>query len=645
VTCGPESSRFRILGPDMHWSFDLVATGEVEIGEVIRLRPTTSELDEIIDRHFFPPGVARGCGPCDWYLVVADPACPRRGLLHLVDDRWCEVRPAGCRLALEEAVAVATAGERIAVLDAGRAEIVVVSRGARRIIRTIPFTGRGPIALGGTGVVYAAAASELVAFDRSGDELHRIDVGVPITRLTVGDCGDLWIVTEQRTVWRWNETGFVQLAGELSTALASLPKTQVTQRGDHFCITVPRGTAAPHTSCFDRCGRPVDERAVPVASHRTGTAQTTAPLDSFMPRCRWHRLRLDADVPVATSIGVEVATTETLLETPHASDWQQVRDAATDFLFDQPAGRYLHLRITLASHADTTPVLRSIRLDFPRSTSAEWLPAVYRDAPESRDFLDRFLAIFDATLEELDRAIERFPAMLDPRHAPERVLPWVGSLVGMTLDASWPLQRRRALLERLPDLYRRRGTPAGVQLAIEAITGVTPVIEELNAPSPFGTLSQVRARRVPGGARVGEVRLFGRGRARVRLGSSALGATQLKSYGDPDDDARSALAFRVRVQLPATTEFDTARLERLVATQMPAHVVASVRVGEQLAAVGRASAVGIDTILSGLPRPILGTAGNVRLRRRSALWPGASRGDAVIAVGRGAAVGMQTILR
>jgi hypothetical protein len=130
----------------------------------------------------------------------------------------------------------------------------------------------------------------------------------------------------------------------------------------------------------------------------------------------------------------------------------------------------------------------------------------------------------------------------------------------------------------------------------------------------------------------------------VRLGSSRLGATELKSYGNPDDDARTALAFRVRVQLPAASGVDLPRLERMVDLNLPAHVVADVRVGTNTGtAVGLAAAVGIDTRLTGLARPILGA--NLRLRRASALWPGASRGDAAISVGRTAAVGMQTILR
>lgn len=656
MTCGPAPARFRILDRYAHWTADLAASGEAEIGEVIRLRPRPEELRAVIDRFFLPPELARGCGPCDWFLVTDD-ACPCPGLWRMEGERWRVVRPGGCRLELERPVAVAGSGERLAVRDAGRGEVLVLSPGARRIARALPIGGEGPIALDPGGRVHVAVGDVVVVFGSGGERIRRIEVGAPVTRLRAGDCGDLWISSERSgelpSVWRYDELGasLVPIEGDLAAALgAALTPTAASRREDGFCLTIPRGTDAPRTLCFDRCGRPAQPPGPPPPTeYRSGVVTTVAPIDSHVPRCRWHRVRLDAELPPTASVTVEVAATETPSdeppEAPHADDWQVVSRDALDFLVDQPAGRYLHLRITLGAHGDASPIIRRVRLDFPRSTSAEWLPAVHRDAPGSGDFLDRFLSLFDAGVEDLDRAIARFPALLDPRRAHDQLLPWLGSLLAVTFDPSWSPARRRDLLLLVPELHRMRGTPDGVRRALAAITGVDPAIEELGAPSPFGALVDRRAVGAAGGARLGEVRLFGRGRARARLGGSALGATQLKSYGDPADDASSALAFRVRVQVPASAGIDAARLERLVASQLPAHLVASVRVGARAPAVGVGSAVGIDTSLTGLARPILGRGGNVRLRRRSVVWPGAGRGDAAISIGRAAAVGIQTILR
>jgi hypothetical protein len=117
---------------------------------------------------------------------------------------------------------------------------------------------------------------------------------------------------------------------------------------------------------------------------------------------------------------------------------------ATDFLVDQPPGRFLRLRLRLSGDGAATPVVRRIRLDFPRVTSADLLPPAFRQDPAADDFTERFLSLFDATLAELDRVIERYPALLDPAGVPDRVLPWLAGLLGLSFEAGWDADPARA---------------------------------------------------------------------------------------------------------------------------------------------------------------------------------------------------------
>ncbi|MCB9563780.1 MAG: phage tail protein [Kofleriaceae bacterium] len=424
---------------------------------------------------------------------------------------------------------------------------------------------------------------------------------------------------------------------------AGLPATGVRTAGASFGVAVERAGASPRRRWYDGCGRPLAEPPPPplAAPRRRDGWVELGPLDSGRPRCVWHRVRIDGELPARSWLAVEVATVEDAGASPHADDWQRVENAPLDFLIAQPPGRYLWLRLRLRGDGHVSPRLRRIRVDFPRATAAEHLPAVFRDRAEGGDFLDAFLSLFDATIGDLDDAIARFPALLDPAVTPAAALPWLASLLDLGLDPAWPEDRRRALIAALPELYRRRGTPEGLRRAVELTFGVTPAIEELGAVPPFGAL---------GGVRVGTVRLFGRGRARARLGGSRLGQTRLDSYGDPDGDARAALAYRIRVQVPAIAGVagpqGRARLARLVDAQKPAHVAATIRVGAAVPLVGVGAAVGIDTALRALPAPVLGGAdGNVRLRRTTILWPGARRVGATLSVGRAAAVGVHTLLR
>jgi hypothetical protein len=141
------------------------------------------------------------------------------------------------------------------------------------------------------------------------------------------------------------------------------------------------------------------------------------------------------------------------------------------------------------------------------------------------------------------------------------------------------------------------------------------------------------------------VRLFGRSRARFRLGISLLQAAPLRSFGDPDADPLAAQAHRFRVLIPPSRLLAAAsrqRLEHLVASQKPAHTVASIRVGGNGFVIGNWSAVGVDTVFGALPPPVLG--GNVRLRRMSVLWHGRRGPRTGITPGSTAVVGVNTII-
>jgi hypothetical protein len=52
--------------------------------------------------------------------------------------------------------------------------------------------------------------------------------------------------------------------------------------------------------------------------------------------------------------------------------------------------------------------------------------------------------------------------------------------------------------------------------------------------------------------------------------------------------------------------------------------------------------VGVDTAFGSLPPPVLGAAGNVRLRRSSVLWAGAGVSSGVV-VGGSTFVGINTV--
>lgn len=603
MSCGPAETSFRLLDCFVGWDEQTSAgIGGLDdpAGLFLLAEDVHAVGEDEIDARLPPARLAHGCG-CEWFLASD-------GRLLVRDACGPTFRPTRFPA---QATAVASWGSLVATVFADVVAIHDLRRGVAPILLSVP--GARAVALAADRLIVAGA--DLRRFDLSGALVSAQALpgeGV-VDRVAVID-GHLWLVLRHEVAFHV----FVDGVPATREQLAELPPSGVSASDEGFCLDEPGPRGARITRCYRWDGTPGEIATPPApgpARLRTGTLVTQA-IDSGLSRCRWHRVRVDADLPAGTSVLVEVASSEAATSLPHAADWTAASPGRTDFLIAQPPGRFLFLRLTLSGDGRATPRVRRIRLDLPRATSLDRLPEVYRDDPEAAEFSERFLSLFDAQVEELDRAIERFPALLDAGGVPDEVLPWLASLVGVAFDPAWEPARRRALLEATPSLYRQRGTLTGLQRAIQLVLGVEPVIEEVAATKVY---SAVR------GARLGTTRLYGRSRARFRVGSSPLGGAPVRSYGDPDDDVARAGAYRLRVRIPpvpgATREQTSARLRRLVEAQKPAHVAVETSVGGGGCVLGGGLVLGVDTLFAAPPAPILGRTGNIRLRRSSVLWP------------------------
>jgi len=441
-------------------------------------------------------------------------------------------------------------------------------------------------------------------------------------------------------------------------AKAAFPATGLVGVSDYgFALQETDTDGASVTSYTSWDGCPIPASCVPSPKPpqwKLSGSITSGWIDSGISRCIWHRVRVDADMPKGTGIEIKVATTDfdplaANFEGPSDSDWQTGPAGALDLLVQQPPGQFLQVQLNLTSDGTTTPVVRSVRIDFPRRTSLDWLPAVYRENAEAEDFTERFLANFDASIGDVDAAITRFPALLEPDSVPSGVLPWLGSFLGVVFDPTWSDTLQRHILKKLPQLYAQRGTLSGLMAAIKVVFDVEPVIQELAAQRSWGALGDSSKTGADAPVQpiavLGSVRLFGKARTRFRLGHSALGVAPMHAYGNPDLDPLNAEAYRFEVQIPrASWNIDRDRLNALIDSQKPAHTAVTVRYGGEGFVVGVWSSVGIDTAFTALPAPVLGASGNVRLRRTSVVAEGTPRGRLPLAIGVSSVVGVQTLL-
>ena len=95
------------------------------------------------------------------------------------------------------------------------------------------------------------------------------------------------------------------------------------------------------------------------------------------------------------------------------------------------------------------------------------LPAIYHDD----DFAQRFLGALDDVLAPIFTTLDNFPTYLDPRLTPDDFLDWLATWVGIGLDDGWDEARRREVVARAVELYRMRGTAAGLAAQVGIQTG------------------------------------------------------------------------------------------------------------------------------------------------------------------------------
>ncbi|GAB7044475.1 MULTISPECIES: phage tail protein [Catenuloplanes] len=637
MSCGTTGPTFRLL--DAHVGWDPEEGGAAGLAGLtdpggLRLARLGTDPDAPGRPDLLPwfpdPRLAPGGAPGSWFLLTP-------GGLR---------RRAACGTGFVPALratgdAVAYAGHWLAI--AGADGVRLWWRDGEHLIAVLPVRGARLVTLApdGAGAVLTDGGV-LRRFAPGGAPAGRVETGLrdPIVGLRAGRHGELWLLTDDDgtpRLWRSRHGGAPRPA-TIAELAAALPRSALTAAWDGgFCLREPGADGIAADRCYDWDGCELDGPPPPVADRHTDGELRTEAVDGGLSRCRWHRVSLDVDLPAGTSVRIAVAVTEAGPEepAPDAADWQTAPAGATDFLIDQPPGRYLRLRLALAGDGTNTPVVRRVRLDFPRVTSAELLPAAFRQDPAADDFTERFLSLFDTTLAGIDRVIDRYPALLDADGVPDAALPWLGELLGLGFDSAWDADVRRRLLAAAPELYRRRGTPWALQEVIRIVTGVRPHLAESARERAWLGLGGPGT--APRGA-LGAGRLFGRSAARFRLGTSALDTAPLHSTGDPHADPLAEHAYRFQVVVPAPVAAGPVR--ELVAAHAPAHTLGAVRTGGTGWVVGVASAVGVDTGFTVLPPPVTGRA---RLGGDAVLADGRRGPHRGITVGERATVGADTV--
>lgn len=138
-------------------------------------------------------------------------------------------------------------------------------------------------------------------------------------------------------------------------------------------------------------------------------------------------------------------------------------------------GRFLWFRIEIWKNDDAKPRINNITFHYPKFTYTELLPEIFKS---NNSFLDRYVAVLQESVEELDKKIvdshKEFDLESDNPETISRLLNWQG------LDKYnvWDTERKKKLLEKADFLRRMRGTKAAMVEMVRIFGGVEPVIKE-----------------------------------------------------------------------------------------------------------------------------------------------------------------------
>jgi phage tail-like protein len=443
--------------------------------------------------------------------------------------------------------------------------------------------------------------------------------------------------------------------------------------GEPFMRGVTFPVHYPSDSPGEKGSRPLLSLSLPTFPAQ-GEASSTTLIDSGNAQTVWHRLYLEAMIPAKCGVRVFLATSDEQADVIDALDWhehqfgaifsaggpsgkprgawmpqkseipfhpgliscdQEPNRAGLFTVLVQRAGRrvrtlrgrYLHVRIVLSGDGRTTPEVWALRAYGSRFSYLDhYLPELYResvfgadaDAPGSStpaDFLERFLDNFEGILTPLEDRIAQSYLLTDPRTTQQDALGWLGSWIGVSFDTAYPMERQRRLIAAAPQLFKQRGTLAGLKLALNVATGGAVdsgeiiILEDWKLRRTFATIlgadladeddPLLAGIAVSGNSYVGDTLFLGDENRKEFL---ALFAADLEiSLGEAKaiEALFDQLAFRVTILVHNEVEpQDMGLIRRIVEMEVPAHLITRVVPATAPFLVGMAALVGVDTYLA-----------------------------------------------
>src|SRR2546425_373539 len=147
--------------------------------------------------------------------------------------------------------------------------------------------------------------------------------------------------------------------------------------------------------------------------------------------------------------------------------------------------KQLHVVRQFPEPGDELNDSRLVKVEVATRPWIQFLPGIFQDADEENaDFLQRCLLISAHLTSGIEERLEYLHEFFAPRLTQPAFLPWLAGWLAMPLLEGWDEEKRREIIQRVPELYRLRGTARGLKLALRLFADVKAEIHEGEWPYP-----------------------------------------------------------------------------------------------------------------------------------------------------------------
>jgi phage tail-like protein len=296
--------------------------------------------------------------------------------------------------------------------------------------------------------------------------------------------------------------------------------------------------------------------------------------------------------------------------------WRALPRDVSDFFIGDTPTCCLWIGAMFSGDGSASPIISQIRVEFDQETYLKNLPAIYSNNARSREFLVRFLSLFESFFNEVEGTIAHLPALFDPNATPKEMLSWLAGWLAMELDEDWDEAMQRQVIVEAFENYAWQGTAEGLHRSLRLFAGVHAIIEEPNLNSAWWVLpvSEEIENKIPDpthlswGSKENSILGFTTKLASAESQGAVLGTTAIldqshlitnEEFGTPlfEDVAHqfSVLLYRGELRCIDTLSQIRAVIER----EKPAHTSYQVCIIEPRMRVGYQARVGVDAVIAG----------------------------------------------